>query len=213
MDTPTDIFDHTVVPTVTSANFEQEVLKSDKPVMVEFFARWCEVCQGTVPEMDKLEQARTDVKIVKVDVDASLDLREKYHISGMPTMVMIRKGDMIARLPGSGTAAEMGGWVDQSLTLPADFKLVIKPVKLTDDQKKTLRAVFEAAANKNPDADKPYTFNGVTTTLRQSLEKDLDSGVVAKQFENIMTENGAKLDDLLNSVRQQGVKIPPGAKF
>jgi len=208
-----DMFDNTLVKTITSATFEQEVLKSDKPVMVEFFARWCEVCQGSVGEMDELYKARPDVKIVKVDVDASKDLRAKYHISGMPTMVMMRKGEMIARLPGSGPAADMSQWIDQALNLPADFKLVITPVKLTDDQKKTLRAVFEEAANKNPDADKTYTLDGVTTTLRQSLEKDLDNGTVVKQFENIMTENGAKLDDMLNSVRQQGVKVPPGAKF
>jgi thioredoxin 1 len=104
------------VADVTDATFEAEVLKSDKPVLVDFFATWCGPCKMLAPTLDKIAAETTNtLKTVKVDVDKSPDLVEKYEIKSMPTLVLIRNGEVISRKIGGDTKANILKWIDDSL--------------------------------------------------------------------------------------------------
>lgn len=77
---------------VTSENFENEVLKSDKPVCIDFWADWCGPCQMVAPIVEELSQELTDVKLAKVNVDEQPELAQKFQVMSIPMMVLIRDG-------------------------------------------------------------------------------------------------------------------------
>lgn len=85
---------------VTSENFETEVLKSDKTVVVEFYANWCEPCKEYEPILEALATENTDIKVVKVNVDTSNDIATKYKIISIPTTVVIKNGEEVNRVVG-----------------------------------------------------------------------------------------------------------------
>lgn len=72
--------------TLTQENFEQEVLKSDKPVLVDFWATWCGPCKMLAPIVAEIAEERTDIKVGKVNIDEQYDLAMKYHIASIPTL-------------------------------------------------------------------------------------------------------------------------------
>ena len=87
---------------VTDQNFDEEVLKSSIPVMVEFFAEWCGPCKALMPVVDELStEYDGKVKIVKVNVDESPETAEKYGVMSIPTLVMIKDGEEVNRLQGT----------------------------------------------------------------------------------------------------------------
>lgn len=83
-------------------NFEQEVLKAEGPVLVDFFATWCMSCSMMAPIIDKLIEDMKDkpVKIGKVDIDADKALMEKYEILSIPTFIIFNKGQIVETLHG-----------------------------------------------------------------------------------------------------------------
>ena len=85
---------------VTSQNFEEEVLKSDKTVLVDFYADWCGPCKMLSPIVDEVAQENEDIKVVKVNVDDSQDLAMKYQVMSIPTLVVIKEGNEINRSVG-----------------------------------------------------------------------------------------------------------------
>jgi len=91
---------------VTDENFDEIVLKSAVPVLVDFFAQWCGPCQAMMPIIDQLS-AELDGKvlIVKVDVDASMNTAQKYGIMSIPTFVFMKGGVEVDRLNG-GTSKD-----------------------------------------------------------------------------------------------------------
>ncbi|MFA5854989.1 MAG: thioredoxin [Candidatus Gracilibacteria bacterium] len=91
---------------ITDENFDEIVLKSAVPVLVDFFAQWCGPCQAMMPVIDQLS-AELDGKvlIVKVDVDASMNTAQKYGIMSIPTFVFMKGGVEVDRLNG-GTSKE-----------------------------------------------------------------------------------------------------------
>lgn len=89
------------VHTFTDANFEDEVLKSDVPVLVDFWAEWCMPCRMLAPVIDKLaEQYDGKVKVGKVDTDANRDTAVKYGIQSIPTVILIKDGETIKNFVG-----------------------------------------------------------------------------------------------------------------
>ena len=79
---------------VKEDTFSQEVLQSDKPVIVDFWAEWCGPCHAVAPVLDKIVEERDgEVKLVKVNIDEERGLAERYGIASIPTMILFRDGE------------------------------------------------------------------------------------------------------------------------
>jgi thioredoxin 1 len=87
---------------VTESSFEQEVLQSDKPVIVDFWAEWCGPCHAVSPVLDKIVEGReSDLKLVKVNIDEEPSLAQKYGIISIPTIILFREGEPAAAAIGA----------------------------------------------------------------------------------------------------------------
>ena len=87
---------------VTEATFEQEVLQSDKAVLVDFWAEWCGPCHAVAPVLDKIVEERQDeIKLVKVNIDQEQALSLKYGVMSIPTMILFRDGEPAAAAIGA----------------------------------------------------------------------------------------------------------------
>jgi thioredoxin 1 len=87
---------------VTESSFEQEVLQSDKPVIVDFWAEWCGPCHAVSPVLDKIvEERESDLKLVKVNIDEEPSLAQKYGIISIPTIILFREGEPAAAAIGA----------------------------------------------------------------------------------------------------------------
>ena len=85
---------------VTSKNFEEEVLQSEKTVIVDFYADWCGPCKMLAPVMEEIANENEDIKVVKVNVDEAQDLAVKYNVMSIPTSVVIKNGQEVDRIVG-----------------------------------------------------------------------------------------------------------------
>jgi thioredoxin 1 len=86
---------------LTDDNFEREVLKSDVPVLVDFWAEWCMPCKMLTPTIEKLaKDYQGKVKVGKVDTDSNRDTAIKYSISNIPTVILFKNGEMNQRFVG-----------------------------------------------------------------------------------------------------------------
>ncbi len=85
---------------LTDDNFEAEVLKSDKPVLVDFWATWCGPCQKQGPIVEALADEQEDIKVCKLDVDEASDTAEKFSIMSIPTVIAFKDGEVIGKSVG-----------------------------------------------------------------------------------------------------------------
>jgi thioredoxin 1 len=95
-----------------SNSFQEEVLDSAKPVLVDFWAPWCGYCTKLVPIMDELAQEMGDqIKVVKVNVDENRSLSQKYGVMSLPTMIVFKNGEqqetMIGYLPKANITTKL----------------------------------------------------------------------------------------------------------
>ena len=81
-------------------NFEQEVLNSNIPVLVDFYAVWCGPCKMLSPIVDEVAKENDDIKVVKVNVDESQNTAIKYQVMSIPTLVVIKNGNEVNRSVG-----------------------------------------------------------------------------------------------------------------
>ena len=86
---------------VTAKTFEQEVLHSDKPVLLDFWASWCGPCRMVGPVLEQIAQERSDVKVCKVNVDEEPELASAFQIMSIPTLMVMRDGKMASRSTGA----------------------------------------------------------------------------------------------------------------
>lgn len=86
---------------VTKENFQKEVLQSEKPVLLDFFAHWCGPCRMLGPVLDEIAQERSDIKVVKVDVDQEPELAAQYQVVSIPSVFVIQNGQIIAQSLGA----------------------------------------------------------------------------------------------------------------
>ena len=84
----------------TEETFESEVLKSDKPVLVDFWATWCGPCKMLAPVLEKVAAEEDKVKVVKVDVDENPNIAEKYNVMSIPTMILFEGGNETSKQVG-----------------------------------------------------------------------------------------------------------------
>ncbi len=92
---------------VTSENYAHEVLESDKTVLLDFFAVWCGPCKMIAPYLEEIAQEREDVKVCKIDVDQAMDIAAQFRVVSIPTLVVLRKGKVIAQSVGAMPKAEI----------------------------------------------------------------------------------------------------------
>ena len=86
---------------VTKENFEAEVLQSEKPVLVDFWAGWCGPCKMVAPVLEEIAAEVAAVKITKVNVDEQPELAQKFQVMSIPTMVLIKEGKVVDTTVGA----------------------------------------------------------------------------------------------------------------
>ena len=92
---------------LTIDNFDQEVLNSDKPVLIDFWAPWCGPCQMVLPIIAELAEELTDVKVCKVNVDENIELAQKFRVMSIPTLLVVKNGDVVKREVGAKSKEEI----------------------------------------------------------------------------------------------------------
>ena len=88
------------VLTITSDNFEAEVLKSDKPVLLDFWATWCPPCVMIGPIVDEIAAEQPTIKVGKVNVEDAPDLAERFEVTNIPLLVLVKDGEIVAQVEG-----------------------------------------------------------------------------------------------------------------
>ncbi len=92
---------------ISKENFRHEVLNSDKPVLLDFWASWCGPCRELGPVVDALGEELTDVKVVKINVDEERELAKKYKVFSIPTLVVIKDGQAVNKSVGVKSREEI----------------------------------------------------------------------------------------------------------
>lgn len=85
---------------ITEDNFEEEVLKSEKTVILDFYADWCMPCKMQSPIIDQIEEERQDLKVGKINIDENQELAEKYGIMSIPTILIMKNGEIANQFVG-----------------------------------------------------------------------------------------------------------------
>ena len=86
---------------INKNNFENEVLNSDKTVLLDFWASWCAPCRRVVPIVEEIADERRDIKVGKINVDEEPELTNKFSIMSIPTLVVMKNGKIVQQVSGA----------------------------------------------------------------------------------------------------------------
>ena len=101
---------------VTDENFETEVLKSDKPIVVDFWAEWCAPCKQVAPILDEISnEMKDDVIVAKHNIDEHPNQPTKYGVRGIPTMLLFKNGELRATKVGATTKSNIVSWIKENI--------------------------------------------------------------------------------------------------
>ena len=92
---------------VNKNNFNQEVLNSDKPVLMDFWAPWCGPCRMVVPLVEEIAKERSDIKVVKINVDEEQELAMPFGVMSIPTLVVMKNGKIVNQVTGARPKAQI----------------------------------------------------------------------------------------------------------
>ncbi len=97
---------------LTKENFHQEVILSDKPVLVDFWASWCGPCQALAPTIDEIADEHAEIKVGKVNVDEQPELARQFRVMSIPTLMVFKNGDMVRREVGGRSKEDVLALMD-----------------------------------------------------------------------------------------------------
>ena len=101
---------------VTDKTFQEEVLASDTPVLVDFWAEWCGPCKMIHPALEELAvEFEGKLKVAKINVDENPNLPAKYGVRGIPALFMFKGGEVISNRTGAAPKASLKGWIEESV--------------------------------------------------------------------------------------------------
>jgi thioredoxin 1 len=101
---------------VTDDTFEHEVLKSELPVLVDYWAEWCGPCKAIAPILEEVaKQYSGKLKIAKIDVDANTEVPKKFNIRGIPTLMIFKNGNMEAMKVGALSKSQLTAFLDSNI--------------------------------------------------------------------------------------------------
>jgi len=101
---------------ITKSNFEEKVLKSDKPIMVDFWAAWCGPCRAVAPAMDELSEEYDGRALIgKVNVDEEGELAGKFRVMSIPTIMLFKGGQVVEKIIGLRSKAELSRILDKNI--------------------------------------------------------------------------------------------------
>lgn len=92
---------------ITKENFEEEVLRAEKPVLLDFWASWCGPCRMVAPALEEIARERTDILVGKVNVDEERELAARFQIESIPTLVVIENGRPVRQAVGALPKAQI----------------------------------------------------------------------------------------------------------
>ena len=92
---------------VNKNNFNQEVLNSDKPVLMDFWAPWCGPCRMVVPLVEEIAEECSDIKVVKINVDEEQELAAQFGVMSIPTLVVMKSGRIVNQAVGARPKAQI----------------------------------------------------------------------------------------------------------
>ena len=92
---------------VNKNNFNPEVLNSDKPVLIDFWAPWCGPCRMVVPLVEEIAKERSDIKVVKINVDEEQELAMQFGVMSIPTLVVMKNGKIVNQVTGARPKAQI----------------------------------------------------------------------------------------------------------
>ncbi len=95
------------VITVNNSNFQSEVINSDKPVLLDFWASWCAPCRMLSPVVDEIANERSDIKVGKINVDEEPELAGKFGVMSIPTLVVMKNGKIVDQSVGVRPKAQI----------------------------------------------------------------------------------------------------------
>ena len=105
-----------MVKETNDSKFESDVLKSDVPVLVDFWAEWCGPCKALAPTLDKLaEEFKGKVEVVKLNIEDSAETATKYQIRGIPNMILFKNGEVVDSKVGALPEAALKEWLEGNI--------------------------------------------------------------------------------------------------
>ena len=109
--------DMTVIKNCNENDFENEVLKSKLPVVVDFWAEWCGPCKMIGPALEEIsDEMKEDVRITKINIDENPTTPQKYGVRGIPTLLLFKNGEVVAEKVGALPKNQLSEWISENIS-------------------------------------------------------------------------------------------------